>query len=305
MDRLTSEESSQPMKKRRFGELEITAHVLRSDLLSMFALALIFIIIFTAIFAPLIAPYKSDILGTPRPGYKFLPPSLSHFFGTDYLGRDVFSLVLMGARVSLMAGLVVVLLSLLIGCPLGVIAGYFRGTAVDETIMRVTDMFLALPPLLLAIAIAATLGYSLTNAMIATAISWWPWYTRLMRAQAASLRERPFVEAARGLGVKELVIVFRHILPNSLAPVIVQATMDVGSAILLTSALSFLGLGAQPPTAEWGLMVSLGRTYIRNYWWYATFPGLAIFVTVMAFNLLGDGLRKALDPRLRMARRIW
>ncbi len=293
---------SPSLGRRRFSEARIIAYVLRSDPLSVGAIALILLIIFAGVLAPLIAPYKEDILGIPRPGYKFLPPSLDHLFGTDYFGRDVFSLVLMGTRISLMAGLVVVILSLLIGCPLGVIAGYFRGTVVDEVIMRITDIFLALPPLLLAIVIAATLGPGLENAMIATAISWWPWYTRLMRAQAASLRERPFVEAARGLGVGELVIVFRHILPNAVAPVIVQATMDIGSAILLTSALSFLGLGAQPPTPEWGLMVNLGRPYIRNYWWYATFPGLAIFITVMVFNVLGDGLRKALDPRLRIRR---
>ncbi|MFQ5762522.1 MAG: ABC transporter permease, partial [Candidatus Bathyarchaeia archaeon] len=164
------------MGRRRFSETKVIAYVLRRDPLSMFALAFITILVFIAIFAPIIAPYKGDI----RPGYKFLPPSLTYPFGTDYFGRDVFSLVLMGARISLMAGLVVVTLSLLIGCPLGVIAGYFRGTMTDEIIMRITDMFLALPPLLLAIAIAATLGYSLRNAMIATAISWWPWYTRLM-----------------------------------------------------------------------------------------------------------------------------
>lgn len=298
------ESARRSVRRRRFGEARIIASVLRSDPPSMGAFALILLAVFIGIFAPLIAPYKEDILGIPRPGYKFLPPSFSHLFGTDYLGRDVFSLVLMGTRISLTAGLLVVVLSLLIGCPLGVIAGYFRGTLVDEIIMRVTDMFLALPPLLLAIAIAATLGPGLENAMIAIAISWWPWYTRLMRAQAASLREQPFVEAARGLGVGELAIVFRHILPNALAPIMVQSTMDIGSAILLTSALSFLGLGAQPPTPEWGLMVNLGRRYIRNYWWYATFPGLAIFATVMAFNILGDGLRKALDPRLRM-RRVW
>jgi len=294
---LTDEDSvNRPVRKRRFGEAEIIVHVLRSDLLSMFALAVIVILIFIAIFVPLIAPSKTDSI--------FLPPSFSHPFGTDGLGRDLFIRVLLGARISLMVGILVVALSLLIGCPLGVIAGYFKGTIVDEVIMRITDMFLALPPLLLAIAIAATLGYSLTNAMIATAISWWPWYTRLMRAQAVSLRERPFVEAAKGLGVGELKIVFRHILPNSLAPIIVQATMDIGSAILLTSGLSFLGLGAQPPTPEWGLMVNQGRSYLGSFWWYATFPGLAIFITVMVFNLLGDGLRKALDPRLRITRRL-
>jgi peptide/nickel transport system permease protein len=294
---LTNEDSvSRIVRKRRFGEAEIIVHVLRSDPLSIVALAVIVILILIAVFAPFIAPSGTD--------YIFLPPSLSHPFGTDGLGRDLFIRVLLGARISLMVGILVVALSLLIGCPLGVIAGYFKGTLIDEAIMRITDMFLALPPLLLAIAIATTLGYSLTNAMIAIAISWWPWYTRLMRAQAVSLRERPFVEAAKGLGVGEIKIVFRHILPNSLAPIIVQATMDIGSAILLTSGLSFLGLGAQPPTPEWGLMVNQGRSYLGSFWWYATFPGLAIFITVMAFNLLGDGLRKALDPRLRIKRRL-
>jgi len=301
----SSDTISIPVTRRyehRFRELKIIIQVIRNDPLSLGSLIIIMSLIFIAIFAPIIVPYPEDVKGIPRFGEKFLPPSWKHPFGTDYFGRDVFSLVIAGARISLSAGVVVVGLSLAIGVPLGIIAGYFGGTMIDETIMRITDMFLAFPPLLLAILIAATLGPSLINAMIATALTWWPWYTRLARAQAISIKEQSFVEAARALGLSNLTIVFRHILPNTLAPIIVQATMDLGSAILMTSSLSFLGLGAQPPTPEWGLMVYLGRVYLLTYWWYATFPGLAIFITVLAFNTFGDGLRKALDPRLRRIR---
>ncbi len=288
--------------EHRFRELKIIMQVIRNDPLSFISLVIILVIVFMAIFAPIIVPYPEDIRGAIHFGKKFLPPSWKHPFGTDYFGRDVLSLVIAGARISLSAGILVVGLSLAIGVPLGVIAGYFGGTMIDEVIMRITDMFLAFPPLLLAILIAATLGPSLTNAMIATALTWWPWYTRLARAQAISIREQSFVEAARALGLSDLTIIFRHVLPNTLAPIIVQATMDLGSAILMTSSLSFLGLGAQPPTPEWGLMVYLGRAHLLTYWWYATFPGLAIFITVLVFNTFGDGLRKALDPRLRRIR---
>jgi len=170
---------------------------------------------------------------------------------------------------------------------------------VDETIMRITDMFLAFPPLLLAIAIAAALGPSFTNAMIAIAFTWWPWYTRLVRAQTISLRERSFIEAARGMGVSNATIIRRHILPNIITPVLVQATMDIGSAILTGAAMSFIGLGAQPPTPDWGKMVSTGRIYFMNQPWFATYPGLAIFLVTLAFNLLGDTVRDVADPRTR------
>jgi peptide/nickel transport system permease protein len=166
--------------------------------------------------------------------------------------------------------------------------------------MRVTDIFLAFPPLLLAIAIAAALGPSFINSMLAIALTWWPWYTRLVRAQAISLRERSFVEAARGIGVKNLTIIWRHILPNVFTPVMVQATLDIGSAILTAAGLSFIGLGTQPPTADWGVMINEGRLYVLSgRWWIATFSGLAIFITTLAFNLLGDGVRDAADPRTR------
>jgi peptide/nickel transport system permease protein len=169
--------------------------------------------------------------------------------------------------------------------------------------MRITDVFLSFPPLLLAMAISTLLGPNLINAMIAIAIAWWPWYTRLMRSEAISVRERDFVQAATAMGASRGEIVFKHVLPNCLTPIIIQASMDFGSIILTSAALSFLGLGAQPPTPEWGLMVSTGRTFFLTNWWIVTFPGLAIFMTVLSFNLVGDGLREILDPKMRRRRR--
>jgi peptide/nickel transport system permease protein len=206
-----------------------------------------------------------------------------------------------GARLSLLAGIVIVAISVAVGWPLGVIAGY-RGGKIDALIMRITDMFLAFPSLVLALIIAFTLGPSLINSMIAISVTWWPWYTRLARADSASLKERAFIESSKAIGLNDLQIMFRHILPNTVTPIIVQATMDLGTAILLAAGLGFLGLGAQPPEPEWGLMVSEGRSVILSAWWSATFPGLFIFITAAAFNLLGDGLREALDPRLRRIR---
>ena len=194
--------------------------------------------------------------------------------------------------------LIAVGLALLVGIPLGAIAGYYGGF-IDELIMRITDIFLGFPPLLLAIAISAFLGPSLKNAMLAIAVSWWPWYTRIVRGQAVSLRERQFVKAAKAIGTPSSMIIFTHIVPNAIAPVIVQTSMDIGGVILTIASLSFLGLGAQPPTPEWGLMISTSRNYFLNAWWYSIFPGLAIFFTVLAFNLLGDGLREILDPKTR------
>ncbi len=214
------------------------------------------------------------------------------------MGRDVLSRVIYGARISLLVAIAVVGLGLLIGVPLGLLAGY-KGGVVDAIIMRTTDIFLSFPPLLLALLISVTLGRGLVNVIIALAVSWWPWYTRLIRGMSVSIKEKPYVEVAKSMGVSNLKIIARHILPNAISPVIVQGTMDMGSAILAASALSFLGLGAQPPTPDWGLMVSQGKDYLLNYWWYPTFPGLAIFITVIAFNLVGDTLREILDPRLR------
>jgi peptide/nickel transport system permease protein len=273
----------------------------RRDLAAMVSLIFVILLAVAAVFVPWLTPYAAEGLGEPNLANKFLPPSLEHPFGTDSLGRDQGARVLYGARTSLSMGLMVVGLAVLIGTPLGALAGYFGGW-LDEIIMRITDIFLAFPPLLLAIAIAAALGPSFTNAMLAIALTWWPWYTRLVRAQAISVRERHYVTAARGMGVPDLTIIGRHILPNVLTPVLVQATLDLGSAILTAAGLSFIGLGPQPPTADWGVMINEGRLYILSgRWWVATFPGLMIFLTTLAFNLLGDSVRDVTDPRTRDA----
>jgi len=275
-------------------------HMKRSPL-TVIGLSIVFLLILVSLLAPWIAPYPEDT-STSHIEESFHSPSLKHPFGTDELGRDIFSRVIFGSGISLKVGVLAIGLALLIGMPLGVIAGY-SGGAIDEVIMRVTDTFLSFPSLLLAMAISAILGPNLRNAMIAIAISWWPWYTRLLRSEAISVRERDFVAAAKAVGASWSRILFKHILPNSIVPIIVQASMDFGGIILTCAALSFLGLGAQPPTPEWGLMTSTGRTFFLTHWWIVTFPGIAIFICVFAFNLVGDGLREMLDPKMRRARR--
>ncbi|MCE1255038.1 MAG: ABC transporter permease [Anaerolineae bacterium] len=279
-------------------EFQQSLYLFCRNRLQLISLIVVLILIFIAIFAPIIAPYPQYIMDETNPKDKLQAPSTTYWFGTDELGRDLFSRVLYGTRISLQTAIVAVAVSLLIGVPLGAIAGTIGGM-VDEVIMRVTDIFLSFPPLLLAIAISAFLGPTLENAIIAIAISWWPWYTRLIRGQAVSIRERQFVRAARAIGTPMSQIIFKHILPNTLAPVIVQASMDLGGVILTIASLSFLGLGAQPPMPEWGLLISTSRTYFLNAWWYSTFPGVAIFITVLVFNLIGDGIREVLDPRTR------
>lgn len=279
-------------------EFKLSFYLLNRNYLQRVALIIIGLLILIAIFAPLLAPFPGHALGETNPKDKLLAPSATYKFGTDELGRDILSRVIYGTRISLRTALLSVGLAMLIGVPLGALAGGLGGVA-DEIIMRITDVFLSFPPLLLAIAIAAFLGPSLQNAMLAISISWWPWYTRIIRGQAVSIRERQFVRAARAIGTPIRSIVFKHILPNTMAPVIVQASMDIGGVILTVASLSFLGLGAQPPIPEWGLMISTSRTYFLNAWWYSTFPGLAIFITVLVFNLIGDGIREVLDPRTR------
>ena len=264
-------------------------------------LSVVVLLFLIAVLAPLIVPYPRDTIET-HIEERFQSPSTKHLFGTDELGRDVFSRILCGSRISLQVGVIAIGLALAIGVPLGVIAGY-TGGVLDELIMRITDVFLSFPPLLLAMAISSLLGPNLTNAMIAIAIAWWPWYTRLLRSEAISVRERDYVQAAKAMGASPAKIVFKHVLPNCLTPIIVQSSMDFGSIILTSAALSFLGLGAQPPTPEWGLMVSTGRTFFLTNWWIVTFPGLAIFTAILSFNLVGDGLREILDPKMRRKRR--
>ncbi len=254
------------------------------------------LIVIAALAAPLLAPFPGDAGTATHPFLVLRPPSAQHWFGTDNVGRDIFSRVLYGARVSPLVAVVVLAIAGAIGVPLGIMAGYFGGW-LDEVIMRVTDVFLAFPPLLLALALAAVLPASLTSVTIALAASWWPWYTRLIRGQAASVAGRPYIESCRALGISHPRILLRHVLPNSVTPLIVQVSLDVGGVILAASALSFLGLGAQDPIPDWGLMVSEGQSYFTTAWWAVTFPGIAILVTAFAFNLLGDGLRDLLDPR--------
>jgi len=274
-----------------------TTLVLRNPL-TAFGLCIIAMLVLTAIFAPYVAPYPDQGRGLSNLKERLAAPSIRHPLGTDNLGRDILSRVVFGARISLKASITVVMIVMAIGIPLGLIAGYFGGM-VDELIMRFADMILAFPSLLLAIAIVASLGPSLMNALIAISIPWWPWYTRLVRGQVISLKEMQFVESARAIGASKSRIMFRHILPNCLSPIIVQATLDMGYIVLYLASLGFLGLGTQPPSADWGVMVSDGREFFLKQWWISTFSGAAIFITVLAFNLFGDGIREALDPKIR------
>ncbi|HEX3489476.1 MAG TPA: ABC transporter permease [Streptosporangiaceae bacterium] len=258
--------------------------------------ALVLLIVVVAVLAPLIAPFPGDAGNASHPFSVLHAPSSAHWFGTDQVGRDILSRVIYGTRVSPVIAVIVLAIACAIGVPLGVAAGFLGGW-VDELIMRITDIFLAFPPLLLALALASVLPASLTSLTIAIAAVWWPWYVRLLRGQAASVAGRPYVESCRALGISRRRIIFRHILPNALTPLLVQVSLDVGGVILTASALSFLGLGAQDPTSDWGLMVAEGQSYFTPDWWLVTFPGLAILVTAFAFNLLGDGLRDLLDPK--------
>jgi peptide/nickel transport system permease protein len=220
-------------------------------------------------------------------------PSPQHPMGTDPLGRDVFSRVLAGARLSIQSVVVIIASAVGLGTLIGAVAGYVGGVF-DDAVMRVTDLFFAFPALVLALAIAGALGPSLTNAMLAVSVVWWPWYARLVRGQVLSIKEEPYVEAARSVGAHDARIIGRHILPNFLSPVIVQATLDLGAALVTTASLSFIGMGAQPPSPEWGAMLSDGRSFFLNAWWLSAFPGLAIFLTVLLFNAAGRRLRLAL-----------
>jgi peptide/nickel transport system permease protein len=271
-------------------------NVILRDPLSLISTIVIILFILVAILAYQVAPYPLEGAGKTNVPNSLLPPSLENPFGTDKLGRDMLSRVIMGARPALIIPIGVVLFAVIIGAPLGAIAG-FKGGWIDEIIMRVTDLFLAFPSLLLAMAIAAALGRGMGNAAIALIVSWWPWYTRLVRGVTISLKERYFVEAAQAIGVRDSIIILRHIIPNTISAILVQATVDLGIVIIAMGGLAFLGLGTQPPSPDWGLMVSEGRTYILEQWWISTFPGLAIFVVVLAFNLLGDTLRDIFDPR--------
>jgi peptide/nickel transport system permease protein len=275
--------------------LRYTAYLLRRNPMFVLGLLIILGLVLCAILAPVIAPYDPGKIDFQA---KHLPPSAEHPFGTNVRGQDIFSQVVYGARMSLLISVVVVALSLVVGVPTGLIAGYFGGR-VGEVIMRVTDTFLAFPPMLLPIAIAAALERNLLNGLIAIAVSWFPWYTRILRATVLVTKEELYVESARSIGVRDTLIILRHVLPNSVSPLVIQASMDMGYAILFAAALSFIGLGAKPTDMEWGRMITSARAEFLDYWWTAAFPGLAIFFTVLGFNLIGDGLRDILDPKVR------
>ncbi len=270
--------------------------LVRADVLAWVGLVILAIVVMAAVFAPWLAPYPDDGTSAAHPAQSLLGPSGAHWMGTDLVGRDVFSRVLYGARTSLTIVVAVLAIAATVGVLLGVTAGY-AGGLVRDAILRITDIFLAFPALLLSLALAVVLHAGLGTAIIAIAVTWWPWYTRLTVSLASSIRSRGYVEAARCLGVSPARLVVRHVLPNSLTPVLVQLSLDAGGVILTAAALSYLGLGAQEPTSEWGLMVEQGQSLFTTDWWVVTFPGLAILLTAFGFNVLGEAVRSALDPR--------
>ncbi len=279
----------------RSEDFKITLILVKKSPLTVLGLALTIFLVLVAIFAPLIAPYdpiKQDLKN------RLQPPSWEHPFGTDQLGRDIFSRVVWGSRISLFIALIVVAISFTVGTTIGIISGYFGGK-VDEVLMRITDMFMAFPRLVLALAVAAALGPGLFNTMLAIAFVSWVYYARLARASTLQIREEVYIEAARAIGASDKRILFLHVLPMVIAPVVVQATLDMGGTILTAAGLGFLGLGVQPPTPEWGVMVSEGRRFITEQWWVSTFPGFAILLATLGFNLLGDGINDILNVRAR------
>ena len=280
----------------RFAFLSLARGRLRGQKMFVAGAVVLLVILAMALLAPWITPYPQDAQGGVDPVNSLLAPNSQHWFGTDQVGRDVYTRVVFGARTSLLIVFSVLSLSVLIGVTLGVIAGYAGGW-IRDLVMRVTDVFLAFPALLLSLALCIVLEPDLKTAILAITVTWWPWYTRLAAGVAASISGRAYMDAVRALGVSPTRAVLRHVLPNSLTPVIVQLSLDAGGIILTAAALSFLGLGAQEPTAEWGLMVSQGQDLFTTAYWVSLYPGLAILIAAFAFNMLGEGMRTALDPR--------
>jgi len=263
--------------------------------LAISGLALVLGLFAVALLARWLAPYNPDFIDLKQ---VLMPPSAAHLLGTDTLGRDVLSRIIYGARVSLLVGFVAVGIATLIGLLVGALAGYYGGV-LDQILMRLVDLMLCFPTIFLILAVIAVLGPSIWNIMAVIGLTSWMGVARLVRAEFLSLREREFVVAARALGASDARLIWRHLLPNALTPVMVSATLGVAGAILVESSLSFLGLGVQPPTPSWGNMLTMGKDNIEIAWWLSVFPGLAILVTVMSYNLLGEGIREAIDPRLR------
>lgn len=271
------------------------AYQLKKSPMTMLGLGIVVVVIIAVSCANLLAPYNPDMISLV---HRLAPPSAQHWFGTDEVGRDIFSRVLYGGRQSVGVGLFVAFASSIVGSIIGCFSGVLGGW-IDNVIMRAMDVVLSVPSLVLTMALAAALGPSLFNAMLAITIVRIPFYVRLARGQTLGIREMAYVKAAHTFGATRRHIVSWHVVRNALSPIIVQTTLDIGNAILMAAALGFIGLGAQQPTAEWGAMVSTGRNYLLDQWWYTVFPGFAILITAMGFNLLGDGVRDMLDPRLK------
>jgi peptide/nickel transport system permease protein len=291
--RLAPEEQTWRVRLRKFNR-----RFFKGNPLNVLGVAIIILFLILTVFGKSIAESRGPAYSPTKPNisHKLEGPSAAHWFGTDDLGRDVFSRVLSGAKYSLGVAAVILAIAVTLGVTIGAVAGFFGGM-VDELLMRLTDMFLAFPALILAIAISASLGPNLRNAVIALSLVFWPWYARLVRGQVLAIKGRDFVEAARSVGVPSRRLLLRHIMPSAISVILIQMTLDVGYAVLSTSSLSFIGLGAQPPSPEWGTMISGARNFFRDAWWYITFPGIALTITVLGFNLLGDGLRDYFDPR--------
>jgi len=282
--------------KKRSMAMEVCQRLARNKM-AMLGLAILVVLVLCAVFADVIADYETKVVAQ-NIANRLKGPSAEHWFGTDEFGRDIFARIIHGSRVSLVVGLISVSVSLILGGILGAFAGFYGGR-IDNVIMRVMDIFLAVPSILLAMTIVAALGSSLVNVMLAIGVSGIPTYARIVRAAVMSVKDQEFVEASRAIGATNVTTIFREIIPNCLAPIIVQATLSVAGAILSTASLSFIGLGVQPPDPEWGAMLSGGRNFLRDAVHLTLFPGLAIVITILALNLLGDGLRDALDPRLK------
>lgn len=289
-----SEHAAAPAAKKKSQFQEVWGRF-KKNRLALFGMVLILLMILMVILSPLIAPYGFD----EQNYYEiFASPSLQHLCGTDNLGRDVFSRLLYGGRVSLTIGIISVGIGLLCGGLMGALAGYY-GSKLDNTLMRIIDILMAIPSVILAISICAALGPGLVNTMIAVGVASIPNYARILRSSILSIKQQEYVEAARAIGASNARIISKHIVPNSLSGLIVQASMGVGRAIISAASMSFIGLGIAPPNPEWGAMLSAGRTYFRDYPHMVLFPGIAIFLAVLSMNLIGDGLRDALDPRLK------
>ncbi len=272
---------------------------LREDRSAFLGLVLIAGLVLCAVFAPVLATFPDDVWAL-HPTQRLRPPSGEFLFGTDRMGSDIYSRILFGARITIVTGVIAVGVSLIIGVPIGLVAGYYHNWFSD-LLMRGSDIFLAVPQIVLAIAIAQTLGPSIENVILALSLTYWPWFTRLVYAETRSLQNEIFVESAIALGASPFRIIVYHVLPNVASPIIVRTSIGMGFTILTAATLGFLGLGAPAPVPEWGRMISEAREFLPEAWWYAAAPGMAIFLVVMGFNLLGDGLRDILDPKIRRA----